>query len=137
MKRKNRKRLLKIIGAIIAVPTLLVVFAFFAIGPVDISKSNCQVREGIVERISEAASYDVVVKLQDDDAIYYVNRGLERGLELDDLKTQLEGKKVKLWHAKSWHITGGHITQLEADKQIIYTEWDTNSKLNQKEINAY
>ncbi len=123
MKKQNKQLLLKVVSTLIAIPVLLIIFALVAIGPVDTSRSNCKQVEGVVEQISEATSYDIVFKLKDDNAIYYVNRGLERGLELNDLKAQLEGKKVSIWHAKTGYLEGGHITQVEAGEKIIYTEW--------------
>ncbi len=123
MKKQNNELLLKVVGAFIAISVLLIIFALVAIGPVDTSRSNCKQVEGVVEQISDATSYDIVFKLKGDDAIYYVNRGLERGLELNNLKAELEGKKVKIWHAKTGYLEGGHITQVEAGEKIIYTEW--------------
>ena len=123
MKSQNKQLLLKVVSAFIAIPVLLIIFALVAIGPVDTSRSNCKQVEGVVEQITEATSYDIVFKLKDDNAIYYVNRGLERGLVLNNLKAQLEGEKVKIWHAKTGYLEGGHVTQVEAGEKIIYTEW--------------
>lgn len=108
------------IGLLVTVPFLLI--ALFS--PVDISKENCLQVTGKVEAITEGASYDVMIKLKDNPTIYYVNRGLERGLELTNLKKTLEGQELELWHAKTWYLSGGHITQLQVGEEIIYSEWE-------------
>lgn len=106
---------------------LLVLLPFLLIvlfSPVDIRKENCVQVMGKVETITEGTSYDVMVKLKDNRTIYYVNRGLERGLELTNLKKILEGQELELWYAKTWYLSGGHITQLQIGEEIIYSEWE-------------
>lgn len=91
---------------------------------VDISKENCVLVKGKVERIFEGGELDVVIKLSGDNNIYYINRGLERGLVMDNLQKDLIGKEIEFWHAKTWVQNGGHITQVAVDKKILYTEWE-------------
>lgn len=49
-----------------------------------------------VANISEGPGYDVRFVLEDDTKLYYINRGLERGLSLEGLRRTLLGKTVTL-----------------------------------------
>ena len=90
---------------------------------VDISKENCVFVKGEVEKIYEGGSFDVMIKLKSDNRIFYINRGLEYNFVLADLQKDLTGKEIAFWHAKSWVQDGGHITQVEFEEKILYTEW--------------
>lgn len=109
---------------------LFITFLFYMIfiikaGPVDISKENSVEISGIVEKVYEGGTKDLVFKFVGDNVSYYINRGLENKFELDLVKEELEGKKVSIWYAKhrSQPLGGGHMTQLQFKDSIYYTEW--------------
>lgn len=118
MKKRNRFNLLGITFAVM-LPFLCIAF----LQPVDASQDNCLQVAGTVEAVTESTSYDVSFKLKDDPAIYYVNRGLERGLELISLKKDLIGQDINLWHAQSWQSTSLHIAHIEVGEEVVYSEW--------------
>ena len=118
MKKRNHFNLLGI--------TFAVMLPFFCIAflqPVDTSQENCLQVTGIIEAVTESTSYDVTFKLKDDPTIYYVNRELERGLELKDLQQTLIGQNISLWYAQSWQSTSLHIAHIEVGEDVIYSEW--------------
>ncbi|MEL7341594.1 MAG: hypothetical protein AAGM67_14035, partial [Bacteroidota bacterium] len=51
---------------------------------------------GIVNNIHEGGGKDIVFKLQGKTQTYYINRGLEQGLILADLKAKLIGQEVEV-----------------------------------------
>ena len=55
---------------------------------------------------------------------YYINRGLERGLNLDSLRAKVLNKKVTLHLPKLMLSTSEHIAQLAIEDAIIYTEFE-------------
>ena len=88
--------------------------------------NECEVVELTVIKITEGGVKDIVF-YNDGTDFYYINRGLEQGLNLDSLKTKVLNKTVTLHLAK---VLGGrttnHISQLALGDEIIYTEFSTN-----------
>ena len=86
---------------------------------------DCEIVLAKIIRISEGSSYDIVFHSENGD-YFYINRGLEQGLNLEDLNTDVLNKSVTLHLAK---IMGGlivseHISQLAIEDEIIFTEFD-------------
>jgi hypothetical protein len=84
---------------------------------------NCAIRQVTLAEITEGSSNDIVFTDTNGDS-FYINRGLEQGLDLSSLKHKLTGKKVNLHLYKFWFGTSKHISQLEAENSILYTEFD-------------
>ena len=106
---------------------ILVLVSFLMLKSCIIQNPNpedCIVEEVKITRIIEGSSFDIVFY---DDAkdYYYINRGLERGLNLDSLNAKVLNKTVTLHLAKILGgITSEHISQLAIGDEIIYTEFD-------------
>ena len=104
---------------------ILLIFAF---KPVPIpAEANCKVMEGTVSKVFEGGEKDVVFLLHENDVAYYINRGLELGLTLESLRYQLKGKKVTIKYPKYWtpldpYNKTRHISKLESDGEVIFTE---------------
>ena len=64
---------------------------------------DCVIKTVEVSKISEGSSYDIVFHNPDGD-FYYINRGLEQGLNLDSLNAKILNKTVTLHLAK---VIGG------------------------------
>ena len=85
---------------------------------------DCVVIDVKITRITEGSSYDIVFHDNGTD-FYYINRGLEQGLNLDSLKRKVLNKTVTLHLAKVLGgITSEHISQLAIGDEIIFTEFD-------------
>lgn len=120
----KKRNLLRIIGIALSLPILVLAFFVIVIGPVDTSRENSIQYAGVVESIHEGGTLDVVFRLRDHHNTFYINRGLEQGLDLEQLKADLIGEKVVLWYAKSWVSgEGGHITRLMHEEQVLFSEW--------------
>lgn len=76
--------------------TLLVLLGMiFVFAPVPIpAEKDCLSTKGIVAEIYEGGVKDVVFRLQGQASTYYINRGLERGLDLAKLKSALLNREV-------------------------------------------
>ncbi|MBD2101670.1 hypothetical protein [Leptolyngbya sp. FACHB-261] len=57
---------------------------------------NTDVISGRVSRVKNGGVNDVVITLEGDNRIYYINRGLERGVDLNRFAQQLEGEQIEL-----------------------------------------
>ena len=85
---------------------------------------DCNIETVKIVKIIEGSSYDIVFKDNGNDS-YYINRGLERGLNLDSLNAKVLNKTVTLHLAKVLGgITSEHISQLAIGNDIIFTEFD-------------
>jgi len=114
-------RALMLVG--FAIATMLVLFILL-VGPVDTSPGNCREVSGIVLKIEERATKDIVFTIKGNPYTYYINRGLEQGLDLKVLESRLVGQEITLWHAGTWLSKGGHIAQLVHEDDILFTEWE-------------
>jgi len=82
---------------------------------------------GVVTKIEEGSGFDIVISLENDSHYYYINRGLEHGLQLDALRDELLHKKVTLYPIHRWTIFTrdrimGHISKLMIQNRVIFNE---------------
>lgn len=114
---------------IVLISTLILIAISIAIfRPVPIVPENeALVESGKVKSIFEAGVKDVVFILEDNKRRFYINRGLENGLELDTLREKLIGKKVIIkypdyWTPLDWNDKVKHLSKLELNGEIIFDE---------------
>ncbi len=84
---------------------------------------NCEVVEVTIKKITEGSTYDIVFHDTGTD-YYYINRGLEQGLNLDSLNAKVLNKTVTLHLPKLLFGTSEHIAQIAIDDEIIFTEFN-------------
>jgi hypothetical protein len=116
-------------GAVIVLGIFFFVAAISIFRPVPIVEEHKALQdEGYVTDIFATSNYDIFFKITDSDKVYYINRGLERGLHLDTLKAKLLGKKVilkypKYWTPLDWDDDHKHISKVETCDEIIFNEF--------------
>ena len=108
---------------------ILIFVAFILIfRPVPIVEEQYAIEtKGIVTDVYEGGRFDVVFKLKDRKQRYYINRGLENGLDLKDLQKRLIGQEVtikypKYWTPLDWNNTIRHLSKLEFQNEVIFNE---------------
>ena len=86
---------------------------------------NCKIQTEYIIKISEGTSSDIVFSDNNGDH-YYINRGLERGLNLDSLNAKVLNKTVTLHLPKvlGSNIISEHIAQIAIGNDIIFTEFN-------------
>ncbi|MBQ4819752.1 hypothetical protein [Aquimarina sp. MMG016] len=82
---------------------------------------------GRVINIQEGSGFDIVITLENDDHYYYINRGLQLSLTIEQLKTDILNKTVTLYPIKRWTIftpdgNMGHVSKLIIDDSVIFNE---------------
>ena len=113
---------------LILIGFFLFITAILILRPVPIVvEDKALVIKGVVLTVHEGGDKDVVIRLIGDSRIYYINRGLQYGLELDKLKKQLIGRKVvmkypKYWTPLDWNDRIKHISKLEASGKVLFNE---------------
>ena len=118
----------------IATISLLFVAVILIFWPVPIvSEDKAVVVEGVVSNIYERGVKDIVFRLKGDNTAYYINRGLEHGLTIEDLKEKLVGNHVmlkypKYWTPLDWNNKNRHISKLEFNSDVLFNELVINKK---------
>lgn len=112
-----------------ALACLFVGFCLMVLQPVPIpdSAEECLVVKGVVEEIFEGGEKDVLFKISGHDSYYYINRGLEQGLELANLQHKLMGKEVEIRYPDYWtpldpQAYSRHLSVLTYKGKILFSE---------------
>lgn len=114
---------------------IVIGLAFLGLGvlifrPVPIpNEQDCLSSTGRVVHIYEGGTKDIVFVLQGIDERFYINRGLERGLDLLQLSAEVMNKEVVIMYPDYWTpLDPGnsvrHISKIECDGRTIFTEID-------------
>jgi len=90
-------------------------------------EKDCLSLKGKVTDIYERGVKDVVFKLEGFDQEFYVNRGLESGLELNNLRAALINKEIVIKYPKYWTPLDPvnslrHISKIEHERRTVFTE---------------
>ena len=119
--------------------TGFIVFIFLAailiFRPVPIvQEENALVVSGIVEKIKLTEGNDFVFKLKDNPTKYYINKGIEAGLDYNEFKQSVINKEVvvkypKYWTPLDWNNSVRHISKVE-HKGTVYFNKFANTKNN-------
>lgn len=106
----------------------LFVIGVLILRPVPIvTESECEAVTGVVANVYEGSRFDVCFRLKDSDKLYYINRGLEQGLELDELRRDLVGREITLKYPRYWTPLDPvnatrHISKLEFGERVLFDE---------------
>ncbi len=105
---------------------ILVLSVFFLQSCVinNVRAEDCIIKEIIITEIKEGSAFDVVL-YDNKEEVYYINRGLERGVDISVLEEKLLNKKATLHLYKFWFGASEHISQLEDDKEVLFSEFST------------
>jgi len=101
-----------------------------ALRPVPVpNRSNTKHIEAEVAEIYQGeGENDIVVKLIGQDGSFYINRGLEKNLEIKDLQSELLGEQIELVYISHWTpLTKDmprHIAEISKKGEIFYSEFE-------------
>lgn len=120
------KKIAKIILITFSLTILIIAVLIFR--PVPIVSENKAISEnGIVTEIYTNKGNDIVFILENTKRRFYINRGLENGLELNNLKQKLIGNPIivkypKYWTPLDWNNSVRHISKVEYNGEILFNE---------------
>lgn len=82
---------------------------------------------GTVTDVNEAPGFDIAIAIKDDPHYYYINRGLQLGLTIEELRGQILNQTVTLYPIKRWTIfttdsNMGHIAKLVYGDTVLFNE---------------
>jgi len=106
---------------------LLLLLCFRPINPFA-TIDDCVMIKGKVNHIFEAGVKDICFRIKDKPQnVYYINRGLESGLDLENLRQDLLNQDVELYYVKHWTPLDpkgqlSHIGKLTHNGEIVFDE---------------
>ena len=120
------KKGIKYILIFLSILTLTAVILILKPVPI-VSESEAITERGIVSQIYANSDNDIFFVLQKNDRRFYINRGLERGIELNILKDQLIGNQIilkypKYWTPLDWNGNIKHISKVEINNKVLFNE---------------
>lgn len=91
------------------------------------TEHNIDTVSGVVVDIFEGGENDIVFKLSGNKTRYYINRGLEEGLDLHELKASLMGEEVVISYPRYWTPLDHsgkirHLSRLIHGNDVIFNE---------------
>ncbi|MGC6437635.1 MAG: hypothetical protein ACON4B_01500 [Flavobacteriaceae bacterium] len=89
----------------------------------DPKPEECTIIKTYISQVREGTSFDIIFDDNRGDH-YYINRGLERGLNIDTLKKLVTKQTVRLHLPTFWIGTSEHIAQIEIKNDTLFTEFD-------------
>ncbi|HLT33232.1 MAG TPA: hypothetical protein VKZ98_05525 [Aquaticitalea sp.] len=113
---------------LIAFSLAVVITAVLVLRPVPIISENEAITEtGIVSDIYEDGDNDIVFRLENNERIFYINRGLQNGLEINTLKEKLIGNPIilkypKYWTPLDWNDKIKHLSKVAFKDEIVFNE---------------
>jgi len=89
-------------------------------------ENELSIANGTVTNIFEGGEKDIVFRLKETDEMFYINRGLEQGLEIEALKKQLIGNQITLKYPEYWSLLSNgsthHVSKVEYKGETIFSE---------------
>ncbi len=124
---KTGKLFKQLLASIMIMAFITLLFLSFSPLP-KATYENCEKITGeVINVFKGSGKNDIVINLKNDGNYYYVNRGLERGLNLEALQTQLINNNITLYYVKHWSLLDPynktrHVARLDFDGNKIYNE---------------
>lgn len=114
-------------NALVILICISAVFIILAVRPVRIAAEHCKTITGTVSEIQIGSSNDIIFILSNDPHLYYINRGMEQGLKIEELKEELLQQKVKLSFVKHWTPLDPlgklkRVVRLKISEKLVFTE---------------
>ncbi len=112
----------------IGLSVVFLIICVLVLRPVPIvTEDKTIVVSGVVEKIKLTEGNDFVFKLKDNPTRYYINRGIEAGLNYQDFEERVLNKSIivkypKYWTPLDWNNTVRHISKVELNGEILFNE---------------
>ncbi len=88
---------------------------------------EAKVEKGVVSTVFEGTDKDIYIQLKNNSTLYYINRGMEKGLSITELRRKLLDKEVVLkyprhWTPLDWNQKVKHLSKVEVNGAVIFNE---------------
>lgn len=120
----------RVIPGILGIPFILLALALRPV-PKATEKNVIEVT-GRVANLFEGTSYDVNIHLANEPHFYYINRGIEQGLSIEDLRRKLMHQTVSLAHVKHWTTLdpgnrSRQVARLVYNSKVIFSQYESDA----------
>lgn len=105
-----------------------VAFVIVAMRPVPTpEEKDCLSATGIVVQLYESGTKDITIRLKGFDQTFYINRGIEAGLDIKQLRADLINREVTIKYPDYWTLldpsgASRHVSVVEFDGKTIFNE---------------
>lgn len=125
-----KKTLTMIAGTVLAIVLLGIISLFLSAIPEKSNRANTKMLKGKLLHITSCCpGGDITFHMANDEGrSYYINRGVESGLNIEQLEKELLGNDIIIYyHRHSWNIINyrdqvRHICELRTADKVYYTE---------------
>ena len=113
---------------LITLSILFFIIALLIFRPVPIvTEDNTITEQGVVSSIYSNEGNDIIFTIENTQRRFYINRGLENGLELNNLKQRLIGNEIvlkypKYWTPLDWNNTVRHVSKVQFKDEVLFNE---------------
>lgn len=117
----------------VTISIVLLLGAVLTLRPVPMVYENEAISiTGIVGEVTSGGTNDLVLKLKGNGSMFYVNRGLERGLNLAAIKSKVTNKQVELKYPDHLSILDPrgstiHISKIQMGEEVLFDELKAGS----------
>jgi hypothetical protein len=126
------KKLFEVLGLVFILLILFTGISFYMSAiPGQSKREDTKLISGKLRAISTCCpGGDIIFRLENpsDNSAYYINRGVENGLDANLLKDQLLEKEITIaYHKRGWNVMNftneaKHICEVRYGEQVLYTE---------------
>ncbi|HEY1061033.1 MAG TPA: hypothetical protein VGE44_05080 [Daejeonella sp.] len=114
---------------IIIFTVLIIALLYLVFRPIPVSRDNSIAINTTIDKVSQGSEDNIILKLNNTSGIFYINHGLQKGLNLDTLQQELQNREVSVLYLKSNFFSGfspvkgtKYITELKLGDKVIYSE---------------
>lgn len=95
------------------------------------SKAACKKVSGIVASIYEDGTKDAIFQIKGQNTVFYINRALDKNINIPSLSEKLTGKVVNIFYLDNWNPLGSigdskAISELSTNQELVFTELENN-----------
>ncbi|WP_026450572.1 hypothetical protein [Aequorivita capsosiphonis] len=114
---------------VIALCFIFLIATVIVLRPVPIvHEADAVTERGVVTAVYDGGGSDIVFKLKNNERTFYINRGLQAGIELNELRESLIGNEItlkypKYWTPLDWENKIKHLSKVEFENIIVFNEF--------------
>lgn len=108
---------------------LIIALLYLVFRPIPVSRENSIVIHSTVDKVMKGSENNIIFELDNAGGIFYINHGLQKGLNPDTLQKELQNREVSVLYLKSNFFSGfspvkgtKYITELKLGDKVIYSE---------------
>ncbi|MXV53072.1 hypothetical protein GS399_19045 [Pedobacter sp. HMF7647] len=109
---------------------LAICASVFAFRPQKVSVEKAKQAQDRVISVTQNRLNDVVIRFEHLEGVFYIRDGIKKGLNVDELNTDLRGKIITInyvpgvFNATGWGANTYDIVQAKEDNQVVFSRFE-------------